>query len=71
MPGQVNEQISNAFVIDGETLRDLDALIRQHRDEIDSAAEVEYAVHRVDGFEYGTKEIEDILHERSTTAIEK
>ena len=65
MPGHVDEVISSTFVVDGETLRDLDALIRQHCNDIDGAAEVNYAVHRVDGFEYSTKEIEDILRERN------
>jgi len=65
MPGNVDEQISNTFVIDGETLRDLDALIRRYRDDIDGTAEVGYFVHRVDGFEYATDEIEDVLRERN------
>jgi len=65
MTGHINELIENRFVVDADTLRELDSLIRLHRDDIDPNAAVRYSILRADSYRYDTEDVEDVLRERN------
>lgn len=65
MPAQVEEIVLEVFRLDSDSLRDLDAILRDRCREIDPDIPVRYQVRRRDGLRYETQDVEDVVRERN------
>lgn len=65
MNARINETVLESFRIDEESLRDLDAVVRQRAGEFVSEPILTYEVIRGDNFTYPTTGIEIVLQERN------
>jgi hypothetical protein len=65
MTGHINELIASRFVVNADTLKEFDSLIRLHRDDIDPNAIVRYSIRRADSYKFDTEDIEDVIRERN------
>ncbi len=68
---RISETVAGSFRVDGEALRDLDAVVRDRTRDFMSEPVLVYQVVRRDALTYNTDSVEDVLRERngSETAI--
>jgi hypothetical protein len=67
MGARIDEVVLKSFRADAESLRDLDAVVRERCREIDAELSPEYELTRRDAFRITTTDIEDVLRERNGT----
>lgn len=65
MTAHVRETILRSFRLKPESLRDLDAIIRERSKDVDPTFEPEYTVSRKDNYSFKTKDIEEVIRERN------
>lgn len=67
MTARIDELVLKSFRVDSEALRYLDAIVRQHCQNIDGNSTIKYTVQRSDALEYDTADVEQVIRERNGT----